>query len=176
MLFWDHLLKMVTLSFGLCGLLSLSNSRISLRLTKDGWSNWREYLYKGTLRMRSSGLLLFSRSIVSSCLLTPWTAAARLPCPSPSPRACSNSYPLNWWCHLTISSFVVSFSSCFQFFPASGSFLMRQFFSLGGRNFGISVSASVLPMNIEDWFPLGWTDWISLQSKGLSRVFSNTTV
>ena len=99
---------------------------------------------------------------------------ARLPCPSPTPRACSNSCPYSWWCPPTISSSVVLFSSCPQSFPASGSFLMSQFFTSGGQSIG--VSSSVLPMNIQDWFPLGWTGWISLQSKGLSRVFSSTTV
>ena len=100
---------------------------------------------------------------------------ARLPCPSPTPGACSNSHPSSRWCHPTISSFVVPFS-CLQSFPASGSFLMSQFFASGGQTIGVSASASVLPMNIQVWFPLGMTGWISLQSKGLSRVFSNTTV
>ena len=100
---------------------------------------------------------------------------ARLPCPSLSPRACSNSCPLSWWCHKTISSSVIPFS-CLQSFPASGSFPMSQLFTSGGQSIGVTASASVLPMNIQDWFPLGWTTWISLQSKGLSRVFSNTTV
>ena len=100
---------------------------------------------------------------------------ARLPCPSPTPRAYSNSCPSSCWCHPTISSSVVLFS-CLQSFPASRSFLMSQFFASGGQNIGIWASASVLPMNIQDWFPLGWTGWISLQSQGLSRVFSNTTV
>ena len=101
---------------------------------------------------------------------------ARLPCPSPSPGVCSNSYPLSQWCHPIISSSVVPFSSCFQSFPASGSFPMSQLFASSGQSIRVSVSASVLPMNIQDWFPLGLTGWISLQSKGLSRVFSNTTV
>ena len=100
----------------------------------------------------------------------------RLPCPSLSPGVCSNSCPLSWWCHPTISSSVTLFSSCSQSFPASGSFPMSHFFPSGGQNIGVSASASVLPMNIQDWFPLGWTSWISLLSKGLSRVFSNTTV
>ena len=107
---------------------------------------------------------------------TPWTAAPRLPCPSPAPRAYSNSSPLSRWCHPTISSSVVPFSTCLQSFPASGSFPMNQFFTSRGQRIGILASASVLPMNIQDWFLLGWTSWISLQSKGLSRVFSNTTV
>ena len=101
---------------------------------------------------------------------------ARPPCQSQTPRVYSNSCPLSWWCHPTISSSVVTFSSCPQSFPASGSFQMSQFFASGGQRIGVSASASVLPMNTQDWSPLGWTDWISLQCKGLSRVFSNTTV
>ena len=100
---------------------------------------------------------------------------ARLPCPSPTPGVYWNSCPLCWWCHPTISSSVVTFSSCLQSFPASGSLQMSQFFASVGQSIRESASASVLPMNIQDWFPLGWTDWISLQSKGLSRLFSNTT-
>ena len=98
----------------------------------------------------------------------------RLPCPSPTPGAWSNSCPSSWWCHPTISSSVIPFSSCLQSFPASGSFPVSQFFVSGGQSIG--VSASVIPMSTQDWSPLGWTGWISLQSKGLSRVFSNTTV
>ena len=101
---------------------------------------------------------------------------SRLPCPSLSPRACSNSCPSRRWCHPTISSSVVPFCSCLQSFPTSGSFPVSQFFASGGQSIGASASASVLPMNIQDWFPLGWTGLISLQSKGLSRVFSNTIV
>ena len=101
---------------------------------------------------------------------------ARLPCPSPTPGACSNLCPSNQWCHPTILSSVIPFSSCLQSCPASGSFLRSQFFTSGGWIIAVSASASVLPMNIQDWSPLGWTGWISLQSKGLSRVFSNTTV
>ena len=101
---------------------------------------------------------------------------ARPPCPSPTPGVYSNSWLLSWWCHPTISSSVVPFSSCLQSFPASGSFLMSHFFASGGQSIGFSASASVLPVNIQDWFPLGWTGLISLQSKGLSRVFFNTTV
>ena len=100
----------------------------------------------------------------------------KLSSPSPSPGACSNSCPLSWWFHPTISSSVVPFSYCPQSFPASGSFQMSQLFTSGGQRIGVSASASVLPMNTQDWSPLGWTGWISLQSKGLSRVFSNTTV
>ena len=100
----------------------------------------------------------------------------RLPCPSPTPRAYSNSCPLSRWCYPTISPTVVPFLSCLQSFPASGSFQMSQFFASGGQNIGIWASASVLPMKIQDWSPLGWTVWISLQYKGPSRVFSNITV
>ena len=107
---------------------------------------------------------------------TPWTAATRLPCPSPTPRACWNSCPSSQWCHPTISSSIGPFSSCLQSFPVSGSFWMSWLFASGGQSIGASPSASVFPMNIQDWFPLGSTGWISLQSKGLSRVFSNTTV
>ena len=98
----------------------------------------------------------------------------RLPCPSPTPRAYSNSYPSSWWCHPTISSSAIPFSSHLQSFPASGSFQMSQFFASGGQIIGVSASTSALPINIQDWFPLGLTGWISLQYKGLSRVFSNT--
>ena len=100
----------------------------------------------------------------------------RPPCPSPAPGVYSNSCALSWWCHPTISSSVVPFSSHSQSFPASRSFPVSQLFISGGHSIGVSASASVLPMNIQDWFSLGWTGWISLLSKGLSRVFSNTTV
>ena len=118
----------------------------------------------------------FSLSVVSNPLQPHGLQHARPPCPSPPPRLYSNSCPLSWWCHPTISSSVVPFSSHLQSFPASGSFPMSQVFASGGQSIGISASKSVLPMNIQDWFPLGWTCWISLQSKGLSRVFSNITV
>ena len=108
--------------------------------------------------------------------VTPRTAHARLPCPSPTPGAYSNSRPLCWWCHPTISSSVVPFSSCLQSFPASRSFTMSPSFASDGQGIGASASALVLPMNIQDWFPLGWTGWIPLQCTGLSRVFSNTIV
>ena len=100
----------------------------------------------------------------------------RLPCPSPAPRAYSNPNPSSWWCHPTILSAVAPFSSCLQSFPASGSFLMSQLFSVGGQSIGVSASASVLPKTIQDWFPLGLTGLISSLSKGLSRVFSSTTI
>ena len=101
---------------------------------------------------------------------------ARLPCPSPTPGACSNSCPLSQWCHPIILSSIIPFSSCLQSSPASGSFPMSQFFPSGGQRIEAEASTSVLPMNSQDWFPLGLIGWISLQSKGLSRVFSNTTV
>ena len=107
---------------------------------------------------------------------TPWTAAwDRLHCPSATPAACSNSCPLTQWSHPTISSSVLSFC-CLHSFPASGSFQKSQLFTSGGQSIRVSASVSVLPMNIQDWFPLGLTGWLSLQSKELSRVFSNTTV
>ena len=118
----------------------------------------------------------FSRSVMSNSLWPHGLQHARLPCPSPTPRVYSNSCPSSQWCHPTISTSVVPFSSCLQSFPASGSFPISQFFTLGGQNIRTSASPSVLPMNSQDWFPVGWTGWISLQSKGLSRVFSNTTV
>ena len=118
----------------------------------------------------------FSCSVVSDSLRFHGLQHARPPCPSPSPGVHSNSCPSSQWSYSTISSSVIPFSFCLQFFPASGSFWMSQFFASGGQSIGVSASASVLPMNIQDWFPLGWTGWIFLQSKGLSRVFSNTTV
>ena len=118
----------------------------------------------------------FSYSVMSNSLWPRGLQHARPPCLSSTSGVYSNSCPLSQWCHPTISSFVVSFSSCLHSFPASGSFQMSQFFTSGGQSTGVSASASVLPVNIQDWFPLGWTSWISLQSKGLSRVFSNTTV
>ena len=120
--------------------------------------------------------LLLSRSVVSDSLWPYGLQHTRLPCPSPFPGAYSNSCPLSQWCHPTISSSVIPFSSCPQSFPASGSFLMSQFFESGSQTIGASASASIFPMNIQDWFPLGLTGLISLQPKGLSKVFSNTTV
>ena len=118
----------------------------------------------------------FSRSVMSNSLQPHGLKHTRLPCPSPTPRAYSNSFPSSGWWHPTISSSVIQFSSCFQSLPASGSFRVSQFFTSSGQTIGASVSASVPPINIQDWFPLGQTGCISLQSKGLSRVFSNTTV
>ena len=124
----------------------------------------------------SSSSFRFSCSVMSDSLQPHGLQHGRLPCPSPNPRAYSNSHLSSQWCHLTVSSSVVPFSSCLQSFPASGSFPMGQFFTSGGQSIGVSASASVFPMNIHGWFPLELTGLISLQSKGLSRVFSNTTV
>ena len=118
----------------------------------------------------------FSHSVLFLSLQPHGLQHARLPCPSPTHEACSNSCPMSRWYHQTTSSSVVPFSSHLQSFPASGSFQKSQFIASGGQSIGVSASASVLPMNIKDSFPLGWTGWNSLHSKGLSRVFSNTTV
>ena len=129
-------------------------------------------VYKGL----TIGSILFSCSVVSDSLWPHGLQHARLHCPSPTPGACSNSCPLSRWCHPTVSSSVISFSSCLQSFTAIGSFPMSQLFASGGQSIGISASTSVLPMNTQDLSHLEWTGWISLQPKGLSRVFSNTTV
>ena len=129
---------------------------------------WWEVLWEQSL------VLLFSCSVMFSSLQPHGLQCTRPLCPSYL-SVCSHSRPSSQWCHPTTSSSVVPFSSCLQSFPASGSFPMNQFAS-GGQSIGASVSTSVLPTNIQDWFPLGWTGWISLQFKGLSRVFSNTTV
>ena len=107
---------------------------------------------------------------------TPGLQHARPPYPSPNPGVYSDSCPSSWWCHPTVSSSVISFSSCLQSFPASGSFPMSQLFASGGQSIGVLASASILPMNIQDWLPLGLTGLISSQSNGLSRIFSNTTI
>ena len=129
------------------------------------------YLYNGIFSS-----VQFSCSVVFDSLRPHGLHYARPHCPSPTPRVYSNSCPLSRWCHPATSSSVVPVPSRLQSFPALGSFLMSQFFSSGDQTIGVSASASVLPMNIHGWSPLGWTGWISLQSKGLSRVFSNTTV
>ena len=118
----------------------------------------------------------FSCSVKSDSLWPHEPQHARPPCPSPTPGVHPNPCPLSQWCHPTIPSSVVTFSSCPQSLPASGSFPMSQFFTSGGQSIGVSASTLVLPMNTQDWSPLGWTGWISLQSKGLWRIFSNTTV
>ena len=146
---------------------------------------WRRLLRVPSTARRSNQSILKKispESIQSSCLVmsdslqSHGLQPARLPCPSPTPRACSNSCPWSQWCHPTISSSVIPFSSCSQCFPASGSFPVSQFFTSGGQSTEASASASVLPVNIQDWFPLGLTGLISVESKGLSRVFSSTTV
>ena len=118
----------------------------------------------------------FSRSVMFNSLPPHEPQDTRPPCPSPTPGVYLNSCPLSRWCHPAISSSVVPFSSCPQSLPASGSFPISQLFAWGGQSIAVSASTSVLPMNTQDWSPLGWTGWISLQSKGLSRVFSNITV
>ena len=134
--------------------------------------NWdsTEYL------TRTNESVQFGCSVMSDSLWPHEPQHARPPCPSPTPGVHQNPCPLSWWCHPTILSSVISFSFCPQSFPASGSFPMSQLFASGGQSTGVSDSTWVLPMNTQDWSPLGWTGWISLQSKGLSRVFSNTTV
>ena len=135
---------------------------------------WKQPMYSAST---SSLLKVVVQSLSRIWLLWPHGQQhPRLPCPSPTPGAYSNSCPSIQWCHPTISSTVIPFSFHLQYFPASGSFQMSQFFTSDGQRFRGSASASVFPMNIQDWFPLGLTGWISLQSKGLSRVFSNTTV
>ena len=132
---------------------------------------------KGSILFFASfSLVQFSCSVVSDSSRPHESQHARLPCPSPTPRVYPNPCPSSQWCHPAISSSIVPFSSCPQSFPASGSFQMSQLFASGGQSIGVSALISVLPMNIQGRFPLGWTGWIFLQSKGLSRVLSNTTV
>ena len=137
-----------------------------------------EYLlpiFKVVYLIISFSSVQFSHSVFNS--LRPHESQhARHPCPSPAPGVHSNSCPWSWWCHPAISSSVIPFSSCLQCLPASESFPMSQLFAWGDQSTGVSASASFLPKNTQDWSPLEWTDWISLQSKGLSRVFSNTMV
>ena len=133
--------------------------------SREGMESVNEIYYLGGHSVQ------FSHSVMSDSLRPHEPQHTRPPCPSPSPEVHSNSCPLSRWCHPTISSSVVPFF-CPQYFPASGSFPMSQFFASDGQSIGVSASASVLPMNTQDWSPLGWTGWISLQSKGLSRVFS----
>ena len=127
-------------------------------------------------RQYNWGTVQFSHSVVSDSLWPHGLQHASPPCLSPTPGVHSNSCLLSWWCHPTILPSVIPFSSHLQSFPASGSFPMSQYFESGGQSIGVSALVSVLPVNTQDWSPLGWTGWIALQSKGLSRVFSNTTV
>ena len=134
--------------------------------------------YSSTFKanIRASSTIQFSCSVVSNSLRPHELQHARPPCPSPTPRDYQNSCPSSWWCHPAISSSVVPFSSCPQSLPASESFPISQLFAWGGQSTGVSALASFLPTKSQGWSPLGWTGWISLQSKGLSRAFSNTTV
>ena len=133
---------------------------------------WNNFVHRHMIR---SDQIQISHSVVSNSLQRHESQHARPPCPSPAPGVYSNSCPLSQWCHATISPSVVPFSSHLQSFPTSGSFQISQLFASGGQSIGVSASTSVLPMNTQDWSPLRWTGWISLQSKGHSRVFSNTT-
>ena len=139
------------------------------------WENKGKHILQ-LVKAQGEAYFQFSCSVVSNSLPPHGLQQARPPCPSPTPRVYSNSCPLSQWCHPTTSSSVVPFSSRLQSFPASGSFPVSQFFASSGQSTGVSASTSVLPMNIEDWFSLEWTGWISLQSKGLSTVFSSTPV
>ena len=149
----------------------MSQRRRNIFKREKAKKNW--LLFKSSLQFSS---VQFSHSVVSDSLRTHELQHARPPCPSPTPGVYPNPCPLRQWCHPTISSSVVPFSSCPQSFPASRSFQMNHLFTSGGQSIGVSASTSVLPMNTQDWSPLGWTGWISLQSKGFSRVFSNTTI
>ena len=149
---------------------------LSSTLHPECWSCCFRDIHQLPLLRHKFSSVQFSHSFVSDSLWPHELQYARLPCPSPSPGLHSNSCPSSQWCHPAISSSVVPFSSCPQSLPASESFPMSQLFTWGGQSIGVSASASVLPMNTQDWFLLEWTGWISLHSKGLSRVFSNTTV
>ena len=138
-----------------------------MKISIARWSCWK---------MLHFSSIQFSRSVVSDCLQPHESQHARPPCPSPTPRVHSNSCPSSWWCHPAISSSVIPFSSCPQSLPTSESFPMSQLFTWGGQSIGVSALSSFLPKNTQGRSPSEWTDWISLQSKGLSRVFSNTTV
>ena len=140
------------------------------------WESWILWNQQITNIFNKISSVQFSHSVVSDSLWSHGLQHTRSPCPSPTPRAYSNSCPLSRWGHSTTSSSVIAFSSRIQCFPASGSFPTSQFFASGSQRIGVSASTSILPMNIQDWFPLAWTGWISLQSKGLSRVFSKGIV
>ena len=140
------------------------------------WQEGRHLRSSEDMSMGTYSSVQFSHSVVSDSLRPHELQHARPPCPSPIPGVHSNSHPSSWWCHPAISSSVVPFSSCPHSLPASESFPMSQFFAWGGQSTGVSALASFLSKNIQDWFPLEWTSWFSLQSKGPSRFFSNTTV
>ena len=164
----------VTLHLRTCGVTFLQGSFILIESSFRLFFSHTRTKYDDRTNMISS--VQFSRSVMSDSLRPHKPQYARPPCPSPTPRVHSNSCPSSQWCHPAISSSVVPVSSSPQSFPASGAFQMSQLFASGGQSIGVSASALVLPTNTQDWSPLGWTGWISLQSKGLSRVFSNTTV
>ena len=152
----------------------LGDGRSTKQYATDPSNKGRSVVERIVVLDSTFGSVQFTRSVVSDSLRRHEQQQPRPPCPSPTPGVHPNPCPSSWWCHPTISSSVVPFSSCPQSFPASGSFQMSQLFSSGGQSTGVSASASVPPMNTQDWSPLGWTGWISLQSKGLARVFSNT--
>ena len=166
--------------------LMIINNSYWVLIIRKGWAWFSQCIISlwGIVQMSEEASIItfiitsvqFICSIMSNSLQPHEPQHARPPCSSPTPRVHPNPCPLSWWCHPTISSSGIPFSSCPQSFPASGSFPMSQLFASGGQNIGVSASTSVLPMNTQDWSPLGYTGWISLQSKGLSRVFSNTTV
>ena len=153
---------------------TMSNENIIYLSELRSYLGWR--VIGGKLYLSLFSSVQFSCSVMSDSLRPHESQHTRPPCLSPTPGVHSNSCPWSRWCHPAISSSVVPFSSCPQSLPASGSFPMSQLFAWGGQGIGASASASVLPMNIQDWFPLGWTAWMSLQFKGLWRIFSNTTV
>ena len=163
---------MMWMSLGACHSICLKHTILIFSIKEQGFSI--RVLFWWPLAVMWT--LLSVQSVMSNSQWPHGLQHTRLPHPSPTSRACSNACPSSRWCHPSISSSVVPFSSCPQYFPASFSFLMTQLFASGGQSIGVSASVSVLPMNIQDWFPLALTGWISLQSKGLSRVFSNTTV
>ena len=173
--------------FDFAGQFEIYNTEENITLSSGSWLGLEIYIWDLPIKREkipniANYSVQFSSvqfsSVAQSCpTLRPHELQhTRPPCPSPTPGVYSNSCPSSRWCHLTISSSVVPFSSCPQSLPASGSFPMSQLFSWGDQSTGVSASASVLPMNTQDWSPLGWTGWISLQSKGFSRVFSNTAV
>ena len=175
-LVWEHVLESI-----LCGYQRTTVVLFTLRMyPRWGFTVWVLCLKITWIGFSFYGCVIslntvqFSRSVVSDSLQSHELQHARPPCPLPVPGVHPNPCPLSWWCHPAISSSVVPFSSCSQSFPAS--FQMSQLFASGGQSIGVSASTSVLPMNTQDWFPLGWTGCISLQSKGLARVFSNITV
>ena len=154
----------------------IAGRRFTLLATREAKEREWQRMFKLLHNCTHLSPVQISHSVMSNSLWPHELYHTRPPCPSPTPRVHLNPCSLSRWCHPTISSSIIPFSSCPQSFPASGSFPMSQLFASGGQSIGVSASTSVFPMNTQDWFPLGWTDWISLQSEGLSGVFSNTTV